>query len=634
MMKLWCKQWAFFCGVGWLFVVGLLLFLAQPVYAVNIIEFRDILSDSGPTERSNHTLEFTLNTDVSAGGVLELTPPAGFDTPATTTFGIRNVQLFVNGGARPTAAVAAPGVDQVDIFTGSPGLIRYTLAPDFNISAGSVIEFRVGNHTTTALDPVVSYSTTTGTTTTAGDIEPITNAAATGMHKVKFEVFDGVKVANANFVVFLNEKVNIPNVDTTETIPPFRFNGAPTSSVGGTTLSVEISLETDEFAICRYDRTAGTSYAAMPYTFANTGLVLHSQVVSVTPNSIQDFYVKCIDDEGNANPDDYNIIFTVNEVPTGSANTEGNTDGDGTGSGDDGTGSGGGAGGESGESDGEKPLEGGSSGSGGSGGGGGGGSGGSSGDTSGGGFEDDAPYQSGDGRVIISGYAFPNSTIGVLIDGVFFDTTTSNSLGSYSVTLDEIARGVYTFGVYAEGADDVRSSTFSTSFTVTGARTTALSNVNVAPSILVEPDPVSPGSEVVFSGYALPAANVTIENGRINRSSSQTLNATADADGRWSVTANTAGFSVDTYQVRAKAVQDGGRSTHFSEYTFYGVGQEADVPINADLNRDGKVNLVDFSILLFWWASDGGESDPPADINLDGTVSLTDFSIMLFNWTG
>lgn len=58
------------------------------------------------------------------------------------------------------------------------------------------------------------------------------------------------------------------------------------------------------------------------------------------------------------------------------------------------------------------------------------------------------------------------------------------------------------------------------------------------------------------------------------------------------------------------------------------------MPINADLNRDGRVNLVDFSILLFWWASDGGDSDPPADINLDGTVSLTDFSIMLFNWTG
>ncbi|MCA9360257.1 hypothetical protein KC850_04480, partial [Candidatus Kaiserbacteria bacterium] len=70
------------------------------------------------------------------------------------------------------------------------------------------------------------------------------------------------------------------------------------------------------------------------------------------------------------------------------------------------------------------------------------------------------------------------------------------------------------------------------------------------------------------------------------------------------------------------------------KYHFYGVGKTADVPINADLNRDTKVNLIDFSILLFWWNSNGGDSDPPADINRDGNVSLTDFSRLLFNWTG
>ena len=32
--------------------------------------------------------------------------------------------------------------------------------------------------------------------------------------------------------------------------------------------------------------------------------------------------------------------------------------------------------------------------------------------------------------------------------GNFFDTTNANNSGVYSITLDEIARGVYTFGVY------------------------------------------------------------------------------------------------------------------------------------------------------------------------------------------
>ena len=49
-----------------------------------------------------------------------------------------------------------------------------------------------------------------------------------------------------------------------------------------------------------------------------------------------------------------------------------------------------------------------------------------------------------------------------------------------------------------------------------------------------------------------------------------------------------------------------------------------------DLNGDGKVNLVDFSIMLAHW----GTNYAPADLNGDGTVDLPDLSILLFNWTG
>ncbi len=617
-------------------LAGMFLLIPNTSEAVNIIEYKDTLGDSGPGEESNHSLSFILNTDLTAGSSFELTPPSGFTLipESPSTFGVRNVELVVDGIPRTAAAVAAIGVDMVEITSGSPGFLRYTLAPDFSITSGSRIEIRVGDHTSSAITPFETYSTSTGTTTDPGDLKPVINSTTTGMHEVALEVFDGGLVANANFVIFLNEKVAIPNIDTTETIPPFRFNPAPTSSIGGTTLNVEISLETDEFAVCRFSDNPGVSFSLMPYTFSNTGYIFHSTVIAVTPGTTESNYVRCIDDEGNFNTDDFLIEFIVNNTPTGSSTDDGDVDGDGDGSGDSGTGSGGGGGGDSGNSDGDRPTQGGDTGTGGSGGGGGGGSGSDSGDESGGGFENtDGPYRSGDGRVIISGYAYPNSTVGFLIDGYYYDDTSADSSGEYSVTLDEIARGVYTFGVYAEGRDDVRSSTYSTSFTVTGARTTALSNINVSPSIKVTPDPVDPGDPVVISGYSLPNADVTIENGRINKSS-QSLSALSDSSGRWSVTVDTSSFSVDTYQVRAKAKQDGGLSTHFSNYTFYGVGQTADVPINADLNRDGKVNLIDFSILLFWWNGTGGDSDPPADINQDGRVSLTDFSILLFNWTG
>ena len=624
--------------VGYLvLLLALLVFFhcVQVAWAKNIIEYKDILSDSGPAELSNHTLSFILNSDLSPGSSIELTPPDGFTILSTTMFTERNVELRVDGIVRPSGAVAAPGVDMVDITAGSPGMIRYTLAPDYSITSGSRLELRIGNNTSTALPPITTYSSSTGTTTTPGDVEPIKNASSTGMKEVKVEVYDGSLVANARFVIFLNEKVNMPNIDTTEEIPPYRFNGAPTSTVGGTTPNVEISLETDEFAVCKYSTTPGVAYGAMTHVFSNTGLVFHSTVVPVTPDTVASFYVRCIDDEGNYNIDDYLIEFTVSPVPTGTSNTDGAVDGDGTGTGDSGTGSGDGGGGTSGSADGEAPLDGGTSGLGGSGGGGGGGTGGSSGSTAGGGFEStDAAYQSGDGRVIISGYAYPNSRVGVLVDGNFFDYTNANQLGVYSITLDQIARGVYTFGVYAEGPDGVRSSTFSTTFTVTGARTSALGNINVAPSIKVTPDPVNPGEIVTFSGYALPNADVTIQNSIINSNTPTEIVVQSDRAGKWSTTIDTTAFKVGTYQVRAKSVEVDGPSTNYSNYTFYGVGEAAEAPINADLNRDGKVNLIDFSILLYWWNSNGGDSDPPADINRDGKVNLTDFSILLFNWTG
>ena len=617
---------------------GLLIFVAWTdiSHAYSVFGYSDTISDSHPGNEANHTVGFTITKNVSPGAYIDIIPPTGFEILSTSTFDVRNVELVVNGTPRVASSTMSPGVDRVQITTGNPGLIRYTLNPSSGLSAYDELELLIGNHTSNSRSFSISYSTTTGTTTVQSDIEPVVNSSLTGVHKMKIRVYDGGLIATADPIIFLIKNISVGPVDTTETVPPYRFNGAPTSSVGGTTLSVEISLETDELAICRFSTVAGTAYGSMPNTFSDTGLIVHKHVVAVVPESIQRFYVRCIDDEGNINIDDYLITFTVDEVPSGTANEEGSTSGDGSGSGNTGTGTGTGGGGTQGSSDGNTPEYGGQTGGGGSGGGGGGSSGDDDEDDSGGGFElSDAPYESGDGEVIINGYAFPGSTVVILVDGVAADTDTANDDGKYSITLSEIARGVYTFGVYAIDKRNVKSSTFSTSFTVTGSRTTSLSNINVMPSILVQPDPVDVGQTLTISGYTLPNANLNIENQKDKVAQSlQKLEAVSDSKGLWSITLDTSRFSKGTYKVRASASQSGGPSTNFSNYTFYGVGESATRPLNPDLNRDGSVNLIDFSILLFWWGSDGGESDPPADINQDGSVSLTDFSILLFNWTG
>ena len=54
--------------------------------------------------------------------------------------------------------------------------------------------------------------------------------------------------------------------------------------------------------------------------------------------------------------------------------------------------------------------------------------------------------------------------------------------------------------------------------------------------------------------------------------------------------------------------------------------------VGGDINRDTKVNLVDFSIFLMSFNQPAPFPNPCVDINQDGKVSVVDFSILLTQW--
>lgn len=601
------------CGI----MFGAVAFVWELGQARNMQVIRDTLSTSAPGAFSNHRVEFRVDTEIPPGGFITITPDDGaFVVPTSTTFSYQNIELFVAAPsttsyvARTTAPTPSATEDGVTIVTGTSGSISFTLNSTTGIQANSSIRVVLGDNTSTA-----SSTLETG----------LQNPGAPGTYSIYIEA-GGLESANARAMVAIIDQVGVGPIDTTEEIPPVRFNGAPTGELSHTVTSVELSLETDELATCRFSTASGTPYFSMSYEFSGTGGIVHTEEEDgFTPETTHSYFVRCIDDEGNFNIDDYEITFTIKAVPEGNPGTGSSTgSGTGSGSGSSGTGSGSSGGNGSG------------GGSGGSGGGGGSNSGDDDTEDGGGGFEDGVnPYPSGDGQVIITGYAFPGSTMTVLVDGTIAETARASNSGTFSVTIDEIARGVYTFGVYATDSGGTRSSTFSTSFSVIGSRSSTLSNIHIMPTIKVNPNPVQPGATVNFSGYAIPNSTVEVENQRQKGGAERRVyTATSDGSGRWSVDVPTTGFVQDTWKVRAKSSNTTtGVATQYSGFTLYGVGQ-AQRTLNSDLNRDGKVNLVDFSILLFHWNTNGGSSDPPADINQDGRVTLTDFSIMIFNWTG
>jgi hypothetical protein len=51
-----------------------------------------------------------------------------------------------------------------------------------------------------------------------------------------------------------------------------------------------------------------------------------------------------------------------------------------------------------------------------------------------------------------------------------------------------------------------------------------------------------------------------------------------------------------------------------------------------DSNNDGKVDILDFNILMINWGRTG--PNIPGDFNGDGTVDILDFNLLMVNWTG
>ena len=258
------------------------------------------------------------------------------------------------------------------------------------------------------------------------------------------------------------------------------------------------------------------------------------------------------------------------------------------------------------------------------------GGGGSSGGGSGGGGGSDTEL--GDTQISIRGQAYPGERVNFLLDTVAVGAVLADNDGDFQFSVDADP-GTATLGIWATDASGNLSATINNTFDVTQGAITNLTGIILPPTISVVDQTVDPGEVIIVSGQA--AARATVELHIDGSSRIEVVN--ADEDGNWSYELNTATLSIAEHTLRARTVVGTPPLTTESNFSttlqlFVGVEGSATQP--SDLNRDTFVNLIDFSILIFWWQTNGGDSDPPADINQNGNVGLEDFSILHFNWTG
>lgn len=235
-------------------------------------------------------------------------------------------------------------------------------------------------------------------------------------------------------------------------------------------------------------------------------------------------------------------------------------------------------------------------------------------------------------QVIVRGRAYPGANVNILQDGATIGVVQADSSANFYFSTTNVSPGVTTFGFWAEDSGGLKSIALTTTFTITEGAVTTVSGVNLPPTITVSARQVNQGSTLVVSGQSVPL--VTVDT-YVHSSGNIVISTTTDGNGNWSVPVDTTGLqnnALHTVEADFTTTGDTGgvqRSTLSQSVSFY-VGAGTAKKYLADLNGDGKVNLADFSILLYYW----GTSSPIADLNGDGTVNLADFSILLYYWTG
>lgn len=231
-------------------------------------------------------------------------------------------------------------------------------------------------------------------------------------------------------------------------------------------------------------------------------------------------------------------------------------------------------------------------------------------------------------KVIIQGKAYSDAPLTILKDGQVIVATKADSEADFKVVLSTITPGVYTFGVFAEDKEGEKSITFSFTVNVAAGTITTISGIFIPPTIGLNKRTLARGETLDIYGQTAPESDVDIY---INSDEEIIEKTKANQIGVWALLLDTGLLTAGTHFARAKAMANGLTSGFSHALSFYlGVGAETGICPRTDLNGDGRTNLIDFSILMYWW----NQANECADQNNNGIVDLADFSIMMYWWTG
>lgn len=247
-----------------------------------------------------------------------------------------------------------------------------------------------------------------------------------------------------------------------------------------------------------------------------------------------------------------------------------------------------------------------------------------------------ASVESGTDTAVFRGKAYPGSDILLLKNGLTLNELPANKDGTFEIPVRNIRPGTYTFGLQAKDSSGLKSSMLTYTIAVVSGAVTEVSDIVIPPTITSDKTEVKLGDSIIFSGKSIPNREVYLT---VFAKNGITKNVIGDASGTWSYTLSTTNLELGDYNVKART-KIGTGFTLYSENVLFKIGTSnkfrkavtSSAQARCDLNNDSRVNLLDFSIMAYWYKRLG--FPVKVDLNIDGRINLTDLSILAYCWTG
>jgi len=167
---------------------------------------------------------------------------------------------------------------------------------------------------------------------TAGDLSQTDEPWQMGAHGNNNDYFEGY--IDTNHVRILHDALDSNGVlrlyYTAMDPAVTRYDGLPSGTLPSGIAVTNLSLRTYVNATCRYSTTPGVEYDSMTNTFATTGGTLHTTpITGLADGNVYRHYVRCRDESGRTNTNDYEIAFSAGLMSYYVAGTNGSDKNDG-----------------------------------------------------------------------------------------------------------------------------------------------------------------------------------------------------------------------------------------------------------------------------------------------------------------